>query len=36
MIGRARTEWERGCAAAGWIVALSFGPMIALGILMGW
>ena len=29
-------EWERGCLVAGIMLALAFGPMMAIGILMGW
>lgn len=34
--GRVQAEWERGCRWAGIALALTFGPMAALGILMGW
>ena len=30
------SEWEKGCRWAGFAIALTFGPMLALGIYWGW
>lgn len=33
---KAQSEWDRGCRWAGFALALTFGPMMALGVMMGW